>query len=117
MLNYSSEIVWWKRLYRSDGASIAYSTRDNYYPDFVAFDKDGVYWIIEGKSDRGLDDETVEKKRQAAVSLVNELISHPDFEDSAWGYLIAYESDVKKAESWTDLKIMAKPSVTKRYDV
>lgn len=114
-LNYSSEIVWWKRLYRRDGASIAYSTRDNYYPDFVAMDSSGVCWIIEGKSDRGMDDDIVEKKREAAVSLINELISEPGFEDTLWGYLIAYESDVKAAESWTDLKIMAKPAVTKTY--
>lgn len=115
MLNYSSDIVWWKRLYRRDGASIAYSTRDNYYPDFVALDREGIHWIIEGKSDRGVDDETVQRKKDAAVSLVNELISHPDFDNTAWGYLIAYESDVKSAESWADLKIMANPSVTKRY--
>ena len=116
-LNYSENILWWKRLYRSDKASIAYSTRDNYYPDFVAKERDGTYWIIEGKSDKGIDDATVQKKRDAAVDLVNELISTPGFEDTSWGYLIAYESDVKAADSWEDLKIKAQPVVTKKYDV
>lgn len=114
-LNYSEEILWWKRLYRRERASIAYSTRDNYYPDFIAKDHDGTYWIIEGKSDKGQDDLVVQKKREAAVDLVNELISVPDFEESSWGYLIAYESDVKGADSWEDLKTKAQPVVTKKY--
>lgn len=114
-LNYSEDIVWWKRLYRHEGASIAYSTRDNYYPDFVALDRDGVYWIIEGKSDKGIDDAIVKKKRDAAVDLINELVSEPDFEDGAWGYLIAYEGDVKSSDSWVDLKTKAQPVVTQHY--
>jgi len=116
-LNYSEEILWWKRLYRREGASIAYSTRDNYYPDFIAKDREGTYWIIEGKSDKGQDDRVVQKKREAAVDLVNELISAPGFEDSSWGYLIAYETDVKTADSWEDLKIIAQPVVTNRYHI
>lgn len=111
-LNYSEDIVWWKRLYPRDGASIAYSTRDNYFPDFVALDSGGVYWIIEGKADKGRDDEVVAKKRDAAVDLVNELVSEPGFEDCAWGYLIAYESDVRSADSWIDLKAMSQGVVT-----
>ncbi|MBF6672800.1 DEAD/DEAH box helicase family protein [Glutamicibacter sp. FBE19] len=114
-LNYSEEIVWWKRLYRSDRASIAYSTRDNYYPDFVALDTKGIYWIVEGKSDKGRDDEVVGLKRKAAVTLVNKLISEPKFVNTGWGYLIAYESDVKRAESWTDLKGLSSPTVTEGY--
>lgn len=114
-LNYSAEIVWWKRLHRSDRASIAYSTRNNYYPDFVALDESGTYWIIEGKSDKGQDDETVAEKRKAAVSLVNKLISEPKFEGTSWGYLIAYETDVKTTDSWSDLKDIAAPTVTQRY--
>lgn len=116
MLNYSSDIKWWKRLYRREGASIAYTTRDNYYPDFVALDTDDVYWIIEGKADSGRDDEVVAKKREAAEDLVNQLISEPDFEDTTWGYLIAYESDVQQADSWADLKTLAQPTVRERYD-
>lgn len=114
-LNYSEDIIWWKRLHRSDRALIAYSTRDNYYPDFVAFDTSGVYWIIEGKADKGRDDDVVAAKRKAATTLVNKLISVPNFVDSAWGYLIAYESDVKKADSWSDLKHVSNPTVTEGY--
>lgn len=114
-LNYSEDIVWWKRLYSRDRASIAYSTRDNYYPDFVALDQTGIYWIIEGKADRGKDDDIVDAKRKAAVALVNKLISEPKFEDTRWGYLIAYESDVKGTESWADLRRVSNPTVTELY--
>src|SRR5699024_2994586 len=55
-LNFAEDIRWWKRLYPHEGASIAYSTRNNYFPDFIALDHDGTYWIIEGKSDKGHDD-------------------------------------------------------------
>lgn len=110
-LNYSVDIVWWKRLYQHEGASIAYSTRDNYFPDFVALDTAGVYWIIEGKADKGRDDEIVAKKRAAALDLINELINEPEFSDATWGYLLAYESDVRSADSWSDLKVKSQPVV------
>src|SRR5699024_2724810 len=114
-LNFSQDIRWWKRLYPYEGASIAYSTRSNYFPDFIAHDQDGTYWIIEGKSDKGHDDHVVQQKREAAVDLVNQLISTPGFEDTTWAYLIAYETDVREADSWEDLKIKAQPVVTKQY--
>lgn len=111
LLNYTSDIVWWKRLYVSDRASIMYTTRDTYYPDFVAQDSDGTMWIIEGKSDKGRDDETVQAKRAAARVLVRELLGEDGFEDQKWGYVIAYESDIRASESWEDLKRKSNPNV------
>lgn len=110
LLNYTSDIVWWKRLYSTDGASIMYTTRDTYYPDFVAQDSDGTMWIIEGKSDRGRDDETVQAKRAAAQVLVRELLGEEDFVGQKWGYVIAYESDIRASESWEDLKRKSNPA-------
>lgn len=109
LLNYTSDIVWWKRLYSTDGASIMYTTRDTYYPDFVAQDSDGTMWIIEGKSDKGRDDETVQAKRAAARVLVRELLGEEDFVGQKWGYVIAYESDIRSSESWEDLKRKSNP--------
>lgn len=109
LLNYTSDIVWWKRLYSADGASIMYTTRDTYYPDFVAQDSDGTMWIIEGKSDKGRDDETVQAKRAAARVLVRELLGEEDFVGQKWGYVIAYESDIRASESWEDLKRKSNP--------
>lgn len=109
LLNYTSDIVWWKRLYSTDGASIMYTTRDTYYPDFVAQDSDGTMWIIEGKSDKGRDDETVQAKRAAARVLVRELLGEGDFVGQKWAYVIAYESDIRASESWEDLKRKSNP--------
>ena len=109
LLNYTSDIVWWKRLYSTDGASIMYTTRDTYYPDFVAQDSDGTMWIIEGKADKGRDDETVQAKRAAARVLVRELLGEEDFVGQKWGYVIAYESDIRASESWEDLKRKSNP--------
>lgn len=111
LLNYTSDIVWWKRLYSADGASIMYTTRDTYYPDFVAQDSDGTMWIIEGKSDKGRDDETVQAKRAAARVLVRELLGEEDFVGQKWGYVIAYESDIRASESWEDLKRKSRPGL------
>ncbi|QYH19823.1 DEAD/DEAH box helicase family protein [Corynebacterium aquatimens] len=109
LLNYTSDIVWWKRLYVSDHASIMYTTRDTYHPDFVAQDVAGTMWIIEGKSDKGRDDETVQAKRAAARVLVRELLGEEDFVGQNWGYVIAYESDIRSSESWEDLKRKSNP--------
>ncbi|MDK8846877.1 DEAD/DEAH box helicase family protein [Corynebacterium sp. MSK297] len=111
LLNYTSDIVWWKRLYSADGASIMYTTRDTYYPDFVAQDSDGTMWIIEGKADKGRDDETVQAKRAAARVLVRELLGEEDFVGQKWGYVIAYESDIRSSESWEDLKRKSNPGL------
>ena len=111
LLNYTSDIVWWKRLYPADGASIMYSTRDTYYPDFVAQDADGIMWIIEGKSDKGRDDETVQAKRAAARILVREILGEDGFVGQKWGYVIAYESDIRASESWEDLKRKSNPGL------
>lgn len=110
LLNYTSDIVWWKRLYSTDCASIMYTTRDTYYPDFVAQDSDGTMWIIEGKSDKGRDDETVQAKRAAARVLVRELLGEEDFVGQKWGYVIAYESDIRASESWEDLRRKSNPA-------
>lgn len=111
LLNYTSGIVWWKRLYSTDGASIMYTTRDTYYPDFVAQDSDGTMWIIEGKSDKSRDDETVQAKRAAARVLVRELLGEEEFVGQKWGYVIAYESDIRASESWEDLKRKSNPGL------
>lgn len=112
LLNVSPNIVWWKRLHSNEGAFIQYNLRQRYFPDFVARDANGTYWIIEGKDARGRDNDEVQAKRQAAEQVVIKLLAHDEFEDQAWGYLIAYEDDVKQADSWDDLKTLANPVVT-----
>lgn len=109
LLNTSPHIIWWHRLHPRDGAFIYYNSRDRYFPDFVAYDDVGVHWIIEGKDQRGRDDKEVQAKRNAAESLVRRLITVEEYVNQKWGYLIAYEDDLSKSDSWDDLKVIAQP--------
>lgn len=109
LLNRDPHIVWWQRLHRRHEAFVAYNAKERYFPDFVALDDAGIHWIIEAKDERGRDDEKVQAKRKAAESLVLRLGAEDGFDDQRWGYLIAYESDIKQASSWADLKALADP--------
>lgn len=109
LLNTSPNIQWWHRLHPQDNAFIYFNSKDRYFPDFVAKDTDGVHWIIEGKSEQGRDDTQVKAKRQAAESLVRRLIADETYAGQHWGYLIAYEKDIEKSDSWSDLKALAQP--------
>lgn len=109
LMNTSPSIEWWHRLHAYDNAFIYYTSKDRYFPDFVALDKDGVHWIIEGKDKRGRDDDKVQAKRKAAESLIRKLSIEDAFAGQHWGYLIAYEDDIGKADSWDDLKTLAQP--------
>lgn len=117
LLNRSGDIQWWMRLYPKHKATIAYTTTNDYNPDFVARDKNGYHWIIEGKSESGKDDNTVQSKRTAAEETIRLLLGHPSFTGQKWGYVIAYESDVARAESWEDLRAAANPVMTKEYAI
>ncbi|MDU0347451.1 DEAD/DEAH box helicase [Actinomyces sp. MRS3W] len=109
LLNTSPGIVWWHRLHPQDRAFVHYNAKDRYFPDFVATDTNGVHWIIEGKGERGRDDARVQAKRQAAEALVRRLAAEDAYAGQKWGYLIAYEQDTARADSWEDLKTFAHP--------
>lgn len=103
ILNFDPDVVWWKRLYPHEGAVVAYTPQNDYYPDFVVQAADGTHWIIEGKSKQGRDDEIVQRKRDAAEKAIRLLAGKPEYLNQAWGYLIAYEDDIAKADSLADL--------------
>lgn len=109
LLNTSPGIVWWHRLHPQDQAFVYYNAKDRYFPDFVALDTNGVHWIIEGKDERGRDDARVQAKRKAAEALVRRLVAEDSYAGQHWGYLIAYEQDTARADSWEDLKAFASP--------
>lgn len=103
ILNFDPDVVWWKRLYPHEGAVVAYTPQNDYYPDFVVQAADGTHWIIEGKSKQGRDDEIVQRKKDAAEKAIRLLAGKPEYLNQAWGYLIAYEDDIAKADSLADL--------------
>lgn len=109
LLNTSPNIVWWQRLHTEYGAFIYFNPRDRYYPDFVARESDGTLWIIEGKEQRGQGDAVVQAKRLAAEKVVHRLVGEDAFAGQVWGYLIAYEDDIRESDTWNDLKAKAHP--------
>ena len=115
LLDKDPEIVWWKRLYRCEGASIAYTISNDYYPDFAAMDADSRLWIIEGKSDQGKDDAVVQMKKEAAEKTIRRMHTHPEFSGKLYGYLIGYESMIAGSDSWKELVDKAKPAITRVY--
>lgn len=109
LLDIDPHIQWWHRLHLHDNAYLYYTSKDRYFPDFVALDDYGTYWIIEGKSDAGRRDGNVQAKRRAAEELVIRLLGEPEFVAQHWGYLVAYEGDIAASDSWNDLKSKAQP--------
>lgn len=103
ILNFDPDVVWWKRLYPHEGAVVAYTPQNDYHPDFVVLATDGTHWIIEGKSKRGRDDETVQRKKDAAEKAIRLLAGKPEYLNQSWGYLIAFEDDIATADSLADL--------------
>lgn len=116
LLDKSTKIVWWKRLYRRDGASIAYTINNDYYADFAARDTEGRLWIIEGKSELGKSDEVVQRKKDVAEETIRRMHSHPEFAGKLYGYLIGYESTIAESNSWSELVDKSKPAITRVYD-
>lgn len=109
LLNTSPHVVWWHRLHAHNKAFIYYTPVDRYFPDFIVMDDKGVHWIVEGKDQRGRDDSRVQAKRKAAETIIRKMILEKDYEGQRWGYLIAYEDDIKKSDSWDDLKAYSQP--------
>ncbi|MBG9309503.1 DEAD/DEAH box helicase family protein [Corynebacterium belfantii] len=103
LLNFDPDVKWWTRIYEGHKATVAYTTRNDYIPDFVVLNKDGTYWIVEGKADDKREDETVLRKREATERLLRSLVAHPDYQDQKWAYLIAFESDIRACDSFAEL--------------
>ena len=53
----------------------------------------------------------MQAKRAAAEEVVRYLVTLDEYDDQAWGYLIAYEDDVASSDTWSDLKAKAQPVV------
>lgn len=110
LLNRSPHVSWWHRLHTHNKAFIYYTSVNKYYPDFIVKDDNDVYWIVEGKAQRGKDDTVVQEKIQAAEKTIRKMVLEKEYKGQHWGYLIAYEDDIKRAESWNDLKSYSQPT-------
>lgn len=106
LLDRDQDIQWWLRIY-SNGPAFIPTQDGNYFPDFIAVDTDGVYWVIEGKSDKNANDADVQLKREAAEHWARTVRDNDGFGE--WHYVFATESHIKAAGSWTGLKVAASP--------
>ena len=99
----------WHRLHVRYKAYIYYNAKDKYFPDFVVLDDSGVHWIVEGKARWGRDNDQVQAKRKASETLVRRLVVEEEYREQKWRYLIAYEDDIVRSDTWDDLKTVAQP--------
>jgi type III restriction enzyme len=108
LLDRDDAIAWWLRLYVHGPAFIRTPKDSSYYPDFIALDTEGTYWVIEGKADDSAQDDSVLRKKDAAEKWARAV--RDDGEHGNWRYLFATESDIKQAAgSWVALLVTTKP--------
>ena len=77
-----------------------------YTPDFIAIDSDGVYWLIETKSDKDALTVNVVDKRKAAEEWAR-IVNDMQETDDEWRYLFITESDLKATTGWGPLVSIA----------
>ncbi|MFJ4945614.1 DEAD/DEAH box helicase [Streptomyces albidoflavus] len=101
LMDVSPKVDWWLRLESQSGTYIQLDNGSRYFPDFIAIDKDGVRWLVEGKSNAEASSETVLTKKAAAEAWAKEVSDRGDF--GAWKYLFATEDHLSQANSWDTL--------------
>jgi type III restriction enzyme len=107
LLDRDDEITWWLRLYVGEQAYIP-TTDGKYFPDFIAIDRDGTFWLIEGKSDKNANDADVLRKKAAAENWARSVRDDGGF--GTWRFLFATESHIKQAAgSWSALVVATSP--------
>lgn len=102
----ASRIRAWVRIDETVPLRITYlmgAVQRSYEPDFIVVDEHGVYWIVEGKSDKDMTSAEVIAKREAAREWVNTVNGSPEVTER-WGYLLASESVIANASTWDAAK-------------
>ena len=107
LLDDAEEICGWVRLQRGDLPILWHGAGDNYNPDFLAVDNDGIHWVLEVKADRDMGAADVAAKRQAAIRWAN-YVSNDSAVGVPWRYALFSESMIVSAtESWGALRLLA----------
>jgi type III restriction enzyme len=104
ILDSDPAIKWWLRLQTTDPAYVELDSGGKYFPDFIAINADGSYWLIEGKSDHDVARRDVEAKRAAAEEWAR--FVNDDRRFGTWSYLFCSETSIKKSHgSWDGLLV------------
>ena len=108
ILDKSPNIEHWLRLSPQDGVSVqGGSGYVRYFPDFVALDVDGIYWLIEGKSDTLANSLSVQDKKASANEWARRA-SDSELFSQEWRYMFVTESVLKASgDTWPGLKASA----------
>ncbi|MEV8367966.1 DEAD/DEAH box helicase family protein [Microbacterium sp. NPDC064584] len=106
LLDRDPEIEWWLRIY-TNGPAFIPTAEGSYFPDFIAIDVSGVFWVIEGKADKNSHDADVLRKREAAERWARAVRDDGTFGD--WHYVFANETAIRQAGSWAALKVATNP--------
>lgn len=107
LLDRDPAIAWWLRV-QTKGPAFVPTKDGNYFPDFIALDTEGRYWLIEGKSNKNANDADVLAKREAAEHWARSV--RDDGSYGTWRYVFATESDIVQAgSSWAALLVAANP--------
>lgn len=104
--NPASQIRAWVRIDETVPLRISYlmgAVQRSYEPDFIVVDEPGVYWIVEGKSDRDMISPEVIAKREAAKVWVSTVNASAEVTER-WAYLLASESVIANASTWDAAK-------------
>ena len=103
-----TDVVWWVNIERNNEVEIILADEQRYTPDFIVMDADGIYWLIETKSDDAADTQKVITRKEAAkdwVSRVNDY--QAETTGDQWRYLFVTEADLKNATTWGALISLA----------
>ncbi len=105
LLDRADEVAVWLRVEEDVPLRINYrrgSSASTYRPDFIAVDRDGTHWILEGKANDEMTDELVLAKREGATEWVRKVNASTSVQ-SKWGYVLASEDIVGSAGDWRAL--------------
>lgn len=109
LFDTSDGVKAWVRIDNTVPLRIAYfngAIQRQYEPDFIVIDDQGVHWVVEGKSDIEVAGPVVLAKRDAARDWVA-TVNGASVVSQKWGYLLASESVIAAASSWSALKTAA----------
>jgi type III restriction enzyme len=105
LLDTAKEILLWLRVDEDVPLRISYrrgAAIHTYRPDFIAVDRDGFHWILEGKANDEMTDEVVLAKREGATEWVRKVNASTSVQ-ATWGYVLASEDVVGSAGDWRAL--------------
>ena len=104
LLDDDADVACWVRLHVGDLPILWNSAGQEYNPDFIIIETDGVHWVAEIKMDKEMDSDTVAGKREAARRWAN-YVNADELVGVPWRYLLVSETEVETSKgSWIALK-------------